>query len=261
MKNKNILLAAFVVLASIFTTSLSIAQEESAEASPFNASVSLYSRYIWRGINLGGDAANVQPSLTFTKGGLTLGVWGAFSMSPITDNGLGKTDYQEIDLYATYTYKMFSATLTDYFIPYDPAKSAKYSVFGNDTTSHVGEIALSFNGLEDLPLTVLFSMNIYGYDALKKNGKDIVMSKYVEVGYTFDTKDVPVKVFVGAALDKPAVDGSVGYYLNEKAGLINVGFTATKTIQVTDKFSFPIAGSLAYNPDADGIFFSLGITF
>jgi hypothetical protein len=260
MKNKNILLAALVGLSSLFATFTAVAQEE-AKSSPFNASVSLYSRYIWRGINLGGNAASVQPSLTFTKGGLTVGAWGAFSMSPINDNGYGRTEYQEIDLYATYTYKMFSATLTDYFIPYDAAKSSEYSDFGNDTTSHVGEIALSFNGVEGLPLTFLFAMNLYGYDARKENGKDLVMSKYVELGYTIDADGVPVKIFAGAALDKPAVDGTTGYYLNKKAGLINVGFTATKTVQVNDKFSFPLAATLAYNPDAKGIFFAMGITF
>lgn len=258
MKNKNILLAALVTLVSLFSSSGIFAQEEAPEASPFNASVSVYSRYIWRGINLGGNAANIQPSLTFTKGGLTIGAWGAFSLSPID---AAKPDYQEIDLYATYTYKMFSLTFTDYFIPYDPAKSAAYSDFGKDTTSHVGEIALSFNGVEGLPLTFLFAMNIYGYDARKDNGEDLVMSKYIELGYTFDAKGIPVKVFAGAALDKPAVDGSLGYYMNEKAGLINLGLSATKTIQVTDKFSFPIAGSLVYNPDAKAMMFAVGITF
>lgn len=260
MKKNRILLATVVSLVAIFASSFSVKAQEEEVSSPLNTSVSLYSRYIWRGLDLGGSSASIQPSITFTKGGLTLGAWGAYSLSPISDNGYGMTHYSEIDLYASYTYKMFSLTFTDYFVPYDPAKSAKFGEFGKDTTSHVGEISLSFNGLEGLPLSVLFAMNIYGYDARKANGEDLVMSKYIEIGYSIDARGIPVKFFAGAALDKPA-DGQGSYYLNEKAGFINVGLSATKTIAVTDKFSFPIAGSLVYNPDAKAMLFAVGVTF
>ncbi len=37
----------------------------------------IYSRYIWRGINLGGESPSLQPGLSYTIHNFTIGFWGA----------------------------------------------------------------------------------------------------------------------------------------------------------------------------------------
>lgn len=231
----------------------------SVRAQEFSLGCDLFSRYIWRGLDLGGRSPSIQPYASLKIGSadhsLTIGTWGAFSVS--------NTSNEEIDLYANYSYKgCLNVLVTDYFFPgLNTGAKENYFEWDSDSTGHVLEATLSFTGTGELPFTALFAMNFYGNDARKSNG-DIFMSKYIEIGYKGEIKDTELNVFAGAALDNPDQEkGESGYYLNRNAGITNLGVKLSKTIQVSETFRVPMQCSLITNPDLKKIYIALGISF
>lgn len=259
----------YLYLIIILSFSLSLFAQEpepgsaQTDESPFSLGVDITNRYVWRGLNLGGNAPSIQPSLAFSFGNekhaLSIGTWGAYSMG-------GTQMFQEADLFLTYSYsEIVSVTLTDYFFPDDMGTSPKYFDYGKNTTGHLYEATLGLNGPERFPISLVFAMNFFGADARKINDDgsagDIFMSKYIELGYAHSVKGVDVNYFIGAALDNPDEDrGEIGFYGNQSMGLINLGVSASKSIEVTEKFSIPISTSLIFNPDSERIFLVLGIS-
>lgn len=241
-----------ICLIAILSAAVSTASAQTGECkTKIKLSTSVMSRYVWRGLQLGGAYPSIQPTLEFNKGKFAIGAWGAFST-----NGLQS---QEIDLYASYTFAkdMFTFTLTDYFFPSDTA-AYNYFVYNKDATSHLFEASLKFNGTEKLPVTLLLAANIYGADTKKLNG-DNVMSAYLELGYNTKIGETNISTFIGSALNAPG-DNLTGFYGNTKTGIINLGATASKEIQLSDKFSLPVSTSLIFNPYAKKIFFVFGFT-
>jgi hypothetical protein len=133
------------------------------------------SRYVWRGLNLGGSTPAIQPAIEFAFGNedhsIAVGAWGSYSFS-------GTQTGQEADLYLSYTLKdMFSLTVSDYFFPDETVGTNKYFNYNMDwntindgtkaQTGHVLEAALSFNGTESIPVSLLFAMNVWGADSRK----------------------------------------------------------------------------------------------
>ncbi|MDP4186827.1 MAG: TorF family putative porin [Bacteroidota bacterium] len=223
--------------------------------SPFSAGVDLMSRYIWRGLNPGGNTPSIQPSLKYSKGIFTVGAWGAYS--------IGSQYGQEADLYATLTpVSLFSFTLTDYFFPNETAGAAmrnKYFNYKKDETGHVFEVSATFNGTESLPLSLLLAMNVYGADAKDANGK-ICHTPYAELSYSANVNGVGIKPFVGAVLSKPD-EGTTGYYCQKEAGIVNLGVTASKKLTINKDFSIPVTSSLITNPSAGNIYLVFGFSF
>jgi hypothetical protein len=239
----------------------------SQDESPVQLGADVMSRYIWRGVNLGGSSPSLQPWIKYNMKSkdsnhvLSLGAWGAYTFS--------QTSNQEVDLYLTYTYKsVISLTVTDYFFPeyYSTMGRSRYFGYDKDSTCHVFEGVLSFNGTEKIPFTFLFAVNFYGNDARKINNdgssRDIFMTKYVEVGYKKNIKGIDFNAFIGAALDKPNKDkGELGFYGNKTSGIINLGVKVSKSIQISDKYVLPVQASLITNPEAENIFLTFGISF
>ncbi len=239
----------------------------SQDESPVQFGADVMSRYIWRGVNLGGSSPSLQPWIKYNMKSkdsnhvLSLGAWGAYTFS--------QTSNQEVDLYLTYTYKsVISLTVTDYFFPeyYSTKGRSRYFGYDKDSTCHVFEGVISFNGTKKIPFTFLFAMNFYGNDARKINNDgssgDIFMTKYVEVGYKKNIKGIDFNAFIGAALDKPNKDkGELGFYGNKTSGIINLGVKVSKSIQISDKYALPVQASLITNPEAENIFLTFGISF
>ncbi|MDD3876518.1 MAG: hypothetical protein PHT69_07845 [Bacteroidales bacterium] len=234
------LLFSFLMSISCFLVS---AQEENT--SGFNIGVDLYSRYVWRGQDFG-SAPSIQPSFEFAhKSGFKLGYWGAFST-----NGT----YNEIDFKIAYDVAGFSVELTDYFLPVSGVpilKPEKYFNFDNATTGHLLEGSIIWNGTEKIPVSFLAGAYVYGCDKNATGAQNY--SAYAEVTYTFSTKAGEIQTFLGFT----PKDGLYG----NTAGVVNAGVTAGKTIQITDSFSLPVTASVITNPQANNIYFVLGISF
>jgi hypothetical protein len=164
--------------------------------------------------------------------GFTLGAWGAY-----TTNLPG---VQEMDLYLNYTIKdLVTVGIVDYFFP-DEIFGYDYYEFRKDSSGHVIEATASFNGLDDLPLTATFGVNLFN---------DSNNSIYFELGYSFSILDV----FLGV--------GNGIYSDDTGFGLVNLGISASKEIPVTDMYGIPISVSLITNPDARAVHLVFGVSF
>lgn len=254
----------FVLIA--FSTQISSAQDLS-----FDLGGDLYSRYIWRGAQLGGTSPSIQPYASLTYKNLEFGFWSAYSVSALNTG-------QEFDIYLSYSFldEMFSVTFTDYFFP-DVTTNYNYFNYAANTTGHVMEGIVSFNGTENFPLSLMFAVNFFGDDAARldndPNSADfnqkigIQYSNYLELGYTATVGDVELTPFVGATLSSPLeADANTGFvgesgFYASKPGVVNAGFSLSKEIKITDNFNLPISASVITNPDAKKVYFALGISF
>lgn len=88
----------FVLLLTIF---ISISLVKSQELT-VNAEADIVSSYIWRGLYVG--PASVQPGISLSSGGFTLGVWGSSSFN---------ASWREFDLFASYSIGNFNFLITD----------------------------------------------------------------------------------------------------------------------------------------------------
>ncbi len=247
---------SFIVFSTIIISLLSgnniFAQKDStAKNNPLSISCDVMSKYIWRGTDYG-DAPSIQPGVSFTKAGFTIGAWGAISTNY---NG-----YQETDLYASYAYKFMSVTVTDYFFPSN-TKPYNYFEYNDSITGHIIEASVAFNGLENFPLTVMFATNVYGADNHRINADGttggIQYSTYAEISYAFKY----LNVFMGTNLTNVNRDkGETGFYGNY-IGVVNLGVSASKNIKITKYYSLPLSVSLITNPQAEKIYLVAGVSF
>jgi hypothetical protein len=212
----------------------------------FATGADIVSSYVWRGFSqdrgvtgnptLG--SPNIQPYVSFTTGGLTLGSWASSSF-------LGNV--KEVDLYATYAFSsQFALTVTDYNWGF--ASSNGYFDYGA-TTDHIYEASLAYTGTEKFPISASVNTMFAGADNNASGNQ--ALSTYIELGYQITPL---AKVFAGGLVSAGSAYG------NAVTGLTNVGLKVSKSIAITDKFSLPIYGILGANPSTDGVFFVAGVT-
>ncbi len=190
------------------------------KAQSLEVGADVVSSYVWRGTKAAG--ASIQPGVTFSTGGFSLGAWGSAAI----DNGL-----DEMDLFASYAFDFgLSVGLTDYYYP-----GVKYF----DGTSHGVELNLGY-GIKDLSLAGNYMLNQGAGTA----GGDM----YFELGYAFKS----FNIFAGAGNGWHTPDGSFS--------LVNVGLSTSKDLKITDSFTLPLSGSVILNPKTQQFFIVAGIT-
>ncbi len=253
MKKTQLSILSILILSLLSINTINAQTDSSATKSPISISADVMSRYIWRGSDFGA-APSVQPGIEYSKGGLSVGAWGAYAIN--------YQGYQESDLYLGYTFykDMFTVMVTDYYFQSD-LTNVNYFDYKKETTGHVFEAALTFNGTKKLPLSLIIASNIYGADAKRINGDGTQgnnqFSTYAELTYSFKHFDL----FAGANLTEPNRDnGETGYYGNYR-GFVNIGITATKNIKITKEYSLPLTLSVITNPQAEKIYFVAGFSF
>ncbi|MFA6368538.1 MAG: TorF family putative porin [Bacteroidales bacterium] len=225
-------------------------------------STDIQSRYVWRGQALGANVPSVQPGISYKWKNINIGAWGAFSTSQLTS--------QELDIYISYTFlkQMFTVIVTDYSFPQDNT-TFQYFDYDKNSTNHVFEVGLIFNGLEKLPLNASLYMNFYGADAKDIDGNNN-LSTYGEISYnpTCEKLNTDFSLFAGFAFNggytiestvtNPIPTEIKGFYNNKGFAFINLGIGATKTLKITESFSLPINTKLIFNPDANKAYFTVG---
>jgi len=211
----------------------------------------LVSRYIWRGTDFGNSPA-IQPAMELGYSGFALGAWGSYSTND--------ANFQEADFYLSYTFKeMITIQVTDYFFPNGRATENDYLHYTDDSTGHVFEGLISFNGTEKIPVSLMIATNFAGADAHTHDGK-LQYSTYIELGYSTHIGETSLDVFLGGTPTNPNKDlGESGYY-GPHAGVVNIGVTGGREIPITEKFSLPVSVSLIANPMQENIYFVLGIS-
>jgi hypothetical protein len=233
-RNNNMKRAIFVALIILFSSTSFFAQ--------LKLGADIYSRYIWRGLKAGGDSPSLQPSLSYSTGGFTAGLWGAYSYPG--DSAV----YSEIDMYLSYSLctehsGSFGLVATDYYIP---SLSIPFGYYQDNGGAHVIEGGLTYSGPEIFPIFISGYLNFYN---------DPDNSVYIQAGYPFTIEDATLSL---AAAFVPAKSA---YYLTDKAAFINLSITAAKTIPITDKFEIPINVAYIINPNQDVGYLVLGAGF
>jgi len=183
----------------------------------------LVSRYIFRGEDLGGPGAQIQPWVACKYGNIEVGAWGDYALT---------RDYQEMDFFATYNWKFFGLTAFNYNIP----------VYAPDTSyvDSYAELTLSFDGGDDFPIYANINRYVYNWDAW-----------YIDAGIKFNTK-LPIDINVGYA---PQDDTYAG-----KAGIVHLGLAISDEIRLNETFKLPVFTSFIINPVNNRYYFLFGIS-
>lgn len=237
MKTIKRILLVFVVILSISTMNA----QEGKSSSSFDLGLDIQSRYVWRGIQFGGNSSSLQPYIEYSTGKFAFGAWGAYSTG-------GMVVGQESDLYATFNASdNLAFTLTDYFFPAEGGAGDYFKYNG-----HVLELTAGY-AAGDWGFTV--ATNIAGNS--DKSGVDQYQSysTYAEISYGTTVGATDFGFFLGGVFLDDA-----GYYLTEGSGLINLGISAAKEIKITDSFSLPVNAALIVNPDAENVFLTFGFS-
>lgn len=229
-----------------FTVAIMLLAITAGVNAQFSTGADLVSSYVWRGIpqdrtvtgNPSLGSPNIQPYVSFTTGGLTIGSWASSSL-------LGNV--KEVDLYATYAFSSALAlTVTDYNWGF----SNSYFNYGTGS-DHLFEAALAYTGSGSFPLSASLNTFFAGAADKKTNG-DQAFSTYVELSYPLSDN---AKLIAGASLfESNAVYATTGF------GITNIALKVSKSIAITDKFSLPMYGVLGTNPYAKNAFFVVGIS-
>ncbi|MBN1991050.1 MAG: hypothetical protein JW783_16740 [Bacteroidales bacterium] len=211
-------------------------------SSSLDLNVDIVSRYLWRGL-LYSPSPNIQPTLTFSAGGFAIGAWGSYSLSE---------QYAEVDLFVSYTTSPITLMVYDYYAEDETDLSAvDYFKWKKGTTGHQLEGTIMFGGTDKIPFTLTAATFFYGND--KNVDGDNNYSTYFEIAYPVKIAGQEVNLFLGGT---PAE----GLYHTE-AGIVNVGFSTSKSLKITDSFELPVKGTFAVNPAAKDVFFVIGLTF
>jgi len=240
MKMKSALLIATLLLSFQFCYS-----QEQEEEKNFSVDVSadLVSRYVWRGINLS-ESPSIQPNLAFAYKGFSFGSWASYSFA--------RESFQEVDLFLTYETDHLNFTINDYYNPLDSLGNVgDYFHLKNKNTRHTLEGMFTVNGSDNFPISFTAGVMFYGYDK-GDDGKNLY-STYFELSYAAKIQEIEVTPFIGFTPAK-------GYY-GEDFNVVNIGVTAVKTIEFSDKFQLPLKSSFIINPEQEKVFFVIGVTF
>jgi hypothetical protein len=199
-----------------------------------SAGFDLMSRYIWRGEDLG-QSPSIQPGLSATWKGFTLGAWGAYKFT-----GPGE---QETDLYVSQKIGFVTLAVWDYWTFSDTA-STNYFDYDYKTTRHNFEGQVLLSGGEKFPLSLLGSYFFYGEDHSN--------SIYLELQFKHSFSFLDLQLFTGFQ--------AKGDYYSPYPAFVNVGCTVVKDLEITQKWSLPVTVSLIMNPYRESLFLVAGIT-
>jgi len=221
-------LSYIIILINILFSYVAKAQNENKI---LTISSTFVSGNIWRGTS-SSEIPNFQPTIDYTFNNFCVGTWASTDFV---------SDYQEFDLYFGYTYKAISATFYDYFWNFPE----NYFNYKNLTTSHYYELELIYEP-SPFPIKLQIATMLYGvdkkfnYDSTETNLSKNNHSIYMELGYNIDLKATNLYPFVGIT----PFDGLYGQGFD----IINLGFTVSKELQISNKFILPIFVSTIINP-------------
>ena len=186
----------------------------------------LVSSYVWRGTQFG-SGSHIQPYMDLESGNLSGGIWGSF---PTSAKGGGN----ELDLWMSYDFGPLALTITNYTFPGEGGVYSKgEGLFNGDYTE------------------LSASTSIGGVD-LSAGYFTEVEALYIELGTSIGAVDVALGY---------GDDSADAFYADGESGLINMSFSGSKDIQITDNYSLPVFGSFIVNPKAETAFLVFGISF
>ncbi len=184
------------------------------------------SRYIWRGTDFG-ESMSVQPGLRLAMGALTVGTWASYAIAA------PGAEANEHDLYLSLSFGAVSIGVTDYYFP-APGGAKFFDFDDNGEGAHYLEPFLQINGPKTAPFSLFAGFFAYN---------DPDHSIYLEGHFPFAVNGVEMGLTVGV------VAGESGFYNTGGVALVNLGLSASRTIQITESFGLPIFVRYILNPN------------
>jgi hypothetical protein len=240
---KKILLVVFVALMSV---QMGFAQEVELKESPIDFNVDVKSDHLWRGLVITDQPmVAVFSKLKLNKSSsFTTGFWGGMSFSNDSDG----TSYKEINYYVQYAENGFSIGLWDLFNTRSVANPDVWD-YDKKTSTHLIDLRTSYTFNESFPLRLEADVLLFGSGDSQLDNGDFEQrySTYVELSYPLIRQSkVDLKGFVGAGF---SLNGDTHLYGDgdQNFDLVNVGFTATKTLKFLD-LRIPVSATTLWNP-------------
>ena len=210
-------------------------EEDDVGKLKIDADAELVSSYIWRGLYQAG--ASLQPSLSFSVKGLTVGSWSSVDY---------KAFIKELDFYFSYELKGFSIGVFDFWC------RPEGSSFFKDRKSHTFELNLGYNFSERFPLTLEANTMFTGDDDQDERGKRFY-STYMAASYSFTVKKADCEVGIGITPWK-------GIYA-DKFNVAVIRAKASRNLQFTPEYALPVFVELILSPSQDNAFLVFGLSF
>jgi len=203
-------------------------------------------RYVWRGFDFG-NSVNIQPSISYTAGGFSVGAWGAFA----TDDASA----DENDLWIGYTFDLGSGSsigfgATDYYFP---AQGTFFDYDGNGNGAHWIEPYVSYSGPDTFPISL--SASIVATNDVDFDG-ETANPVYLQASYPFKISDTVDMSFTFGAITSE----SANFYGVTDAAVTNLNISATKEIKISESFSLPINASYILNPYSEISYLVVGFS-
>ncbi len=216
---------------------------------PLELKASIVSRYIWRGHLLAG-APCIQPSLAYKAEKelfkFEIGAWASQAFIP--------NEGTQADTYLKFSYEPFSIAFYNRFFPNDSTKVTQgatndyLNLFnsGYFKTAHIYELQIRYDGVKGFPLQGMAAYNFHGADNEK--------SVYVELSYPLTRN---LLLYTGAGNGVYSYESNSSY--SNRFAIVNMGLNYTHHIPITNKFSLPIFGTFAFNPNLEKPLIAFGI--
>lgn len=211
------------------------------KVSPFDASLELSTKYVWRGIEYG------TGTTTFAKLSYQKKSFDAYFEGVYNTNG----SHSEVDLGIGYTYKWLYVGLSDYYFSSAVSNKDKYFNLSNRSTGHYIE-TYSIVSPVNIPFYLTLSCYVYGADK-KANGNQ-AFSSYAELAYSFRFKDDNILILsLGGNLNK-------GFYTDYKSGfnIVNIALKYETSFKF-GSFHLPVTASYIVNPYREKSYFTLSV--
>ncbi len=235
---KKFILSVFALAAMVSATA-----ENKLEVS---AGADLVSDYVVRGLDQGAGAS-VQPNLTFSLGGLSVGAWASTSIANF--------DSKELDFILGYEIGNFSISMTDYWWDGKTNSIDEVGPKYFNAGLHYGEVALSYTICEKFPLALTACTYIYGDD--KTRDGDQAYSTYLNVSYPFSISDYDLGVGMGFATYKYGVYGIA----EDRSCITDISLSVSRDVKITENFSLPLFADVILSPAYNDAFFIFGMSF
>ena len=235
MKKTRFFLTTLVLLYATWVTTYG-QEEETDKKLMVKVGADLVSSYVWRGMYQTG--ASFQPTTSISIADVTLGVWGSTDFS---------TSFKEIDLFLSYEFGRFWATISDYW--YSGEGESYYKDVRN---AHNLEASLGVTFSEKFPLSLEVSAFFFGDDDIDNEDKQ-QYSTYISSTFPFAVGNFDCEAGISVTPRK-------GMY-SDKFDIVAISAKTTKKLQLTTNYALPVYVELLFSPAKDNAFIIFGIQF
>ena len=224
-----------ITILAFFAATVAMYGEEKESKFSVDVEVDLVSSYVWRGMYQTG--VSVQPVLSLSAYGVTLGTWGSSDFS---------TFAKELDFFLSYEIGGFSASITDYWW------NGEGESFFRERGSHFLEGSLEYTFSEKFPLSLGINTMFWG-DGDKNADGNQRYSTYISASYPFSVGSTDCEVGIG-------VSPWEGLY-SDKFDVAVISAKASRNLKLSSEYSLPIFVELILSPAQDNAYLIFGLKF